>query len=58
MCIDDTDKNLGAAAADKIDVVKESHRQLYDKTTYRKLSVEAKNKFITDINIQYQLKAL
>jgi hypothetical protein len=31
ICIVDTDKNLGAALADKSDVNKECHRQLYNR---------------------------
>jgi hypothetical protein len=38
ICIDDTDKNLGPISADKEDVIKECHRQLYDIITYKKLS--------------------
>ena len=38
--LNDTDKNLGAAIADKEDVIKEYKRQLFDVKTYLKLSVE------------------
>ena len=38
ICIDDTDKNLGPISADKVDVIKECHRQLYDIITYNKIS--------------------
>ena len=42
MCFDDTDKNLGTATADKHDGTKECRRQLYDQSTYLKLSEDAK----------------
>ena len=42
ICIDDTDKNCGAAMADKCDVTKECRRQLYDQSTYLTLSEDAK----------------
>ena len=42
ICIDDTDKHLGEATADKGDVTKEYHRQLYNRSTYLKLSEDAK----------------
>ena len=38
ICIDDTAKNLGPISADKVDVIKECHRQLYDIITYKKIS--------------------
>ena len=38
--INDSDKNLGAVMADKEDVVIECKRQLYDISTYVKLSFE------------------
>ena len=38
--INDTDKNLGPANADKSDVIKECKRQLFDVLTYLKLSKE------------------
>ena len=34
ICVNDTDKNLGAISADKGDVVLECRRQLYDVITY------------------------
>jgi len=44
ICVNDTDKNLGAISADKNDVVLECRRQLYDVITYNKVSwEEAKN---------------
>ena len=44
VCIDDTDKNLGPISADKSDVIKECHRQLYDIITYNKITwLEAQN---------------
>jgi hypothetical protein len=46
ICIDDTDKNLGPISADKVDVIKEYHRQLYDIITYNKISwLETQNIF-------------
>jgi len=42
--IDDTDKNLGPIRADKVDVIKECHRQMYDTITYNKITwLEAQN---------------
>ena len=38
--INDTDKNLGPANADKCDVISECKRQLFDVATYKKLSAE------------------
>jgi len=38
--INDSDKNLGAAAAEKTDVIMECKRQLHDIMTYLKLSME------------------
>ena len=44
ICINDTDKNLGAISTDKMDVISECRRQLYDIITYNKISWgEAKN---------------
>ena len=44
VCINDTDKNLGAITADKSDVISECRRQLYDVITYNKISWdEARN---------------
>ena len=34
ICVNDTDKNLGAISADKEDVILECRRQLYDVITY------------------------
>ena len=38
ICVNDTDKNLGAISADKEDVILECRRQLYDVITYNKIS--------------------
>ena len=38
ICIDEMDKKLGAATADKSDVTIECRRQLYGQSTYLKLS--------------------
>ena len=40
ICLNDTDKNLGAISADKVDVITECRRQLYDVITYNKMSWE------------------
>ena len=56
ICIDDTDKNLGATMVDKSDIIKECCRQLYDHSKYLKLSEDAKNDLIG--NVKFQLKAL
>ena len=47
--INDTDKNLGAAIADKEDVVNECKRQLFDIKTYIKLSLEQMEMLIAKI---------
>ena len=44
--INDTDKNLGPASADKSDVIRECKRQLYDVDTYLKLSKEEMELFL------------
>ena len=47
--VNDTDKNLGAAISDKEDVVDKCKRQLYDITTYFKLSIEQMEMLIAKI---------
>ena len=47
--INDTDKNLGPANADKSDVIKECKRQLFDVLTYLKLSKEEVEIFLANI---------
>ena len=47
--INDSDKNLGAAVAEKEDVIKECVRQLYDITTYLKLSMAEADMLIAKI---------
>ena len=55
-CIDGTDKNLGSTMADKCDINKECHRQLYNESTYFKLSEDARNDLIHPI--KFQLKSI
>ena len=43
------DKNMGAADADKTDVISECERQLGDIKTYLKISEEELKQFITEI---------
>ena len=44
ICVNDTEKNLGAISADKEDVILECCRQFYDVITYNKICCdEAKN---------------
>ena len=50
--INDTDKNLGAAVADKEDVIVECKRQLYDINTYLKLSLEDMEMLIAKIQME------
>ena len=50
--INDTDKNLGAAVADKEDVIVECKRQLYDINTYLKLSLEEMEMLIAKIQME------
>ena len=45
-CINCTDKKFGAANADKINVIEEGLRQLYDTVMYWKLSEADKNKLM------------
>ena len=47
--INDTDKNMGTADADKKDVVDECVRQLSDVKTYHKLSEEELKNIISEI---------
>ena len=54
--INDTDKNLGAAVADKKDVIIECKRQLFDVNTYLKLSLEEMEILIA--KIQTELRAV
>ena len=46
--INDTDKNLGPANADKSDVINECQRQLHDIMTYSKLSFEEMESFVRE----------
>ena len=50
--INDSDKNLGAAVAEKEDVIKESCRQLYDINTYLKLSAAEAEMLIAKIKFE------
>ena len=50
--INDSDKNLGAAVADKEDAIKECCRQLYDINTYLKLSAAEAEMLIAKIKIE------
>ena len=54
ICVNDTDKNLGAISADKEDVILECRRQLYDIITYRKTSWEEVKNLIE--KIKFDLK--
>ena len=54
--INDTDKNMGAADADKIDVISECVRQLSDMKTYLKLTEEEFKNIITDIQNKLKRK--
>ena len=47
-----TDKNLGAAIADKEDVIVECKRQLFDINTYLKLSLEGMEMLIAKIQME------
>ena len=54
ICVNDTDKNLGAISADKEDVILECRRQLYDIITYNKMSWEEVKSLID--KIKFDLK--
>ena len=47
--INDTDKNVGSACADKEKVIIESKRQLYKKRVYNQLTQEEANQLIRAI---------
>ena len=48
----DSDKKMGAAAADKEDAIKESKRQLYDINTYLRLSWEEAEMLTSKIRME------
>ena len=50
--INDSDKNLGAAVAEKEDVINECCRQLYDINTYLKLSAAEAEMLIAKIKFE------
>ena len=50
--INDSDKNLGAVAAEKTYVIVECKRQLYDIITYLKLSMEEVEILIAKIQVE------
>ena len=50
--INDTDKNVGPACADKESVIKESKRQLYEKSVHAQLTQEEANHLIRVIKKQ------
>ena len=52
--VNNTNKNLGAAVADKKDVIVECKRQLYDIKTYLKLSMEEMEMLIAKIQMELQ----
>ena len=49
--VNDTDKNLGAISADKVDVITESRRQVHDVITYNKMSWEEAKNLIDKIKL-------
>ena len=54
ICVNDTDKNLGAISADKEGVILEYRRQLYDIITYNKMPWEEVKNLID--KIKFDLK--
>ena len=54
VCINDTDKNLGATNADTSDVKTECCTQLYDTFMYNHLFKEATNEFIRNVKFQFK----
>ena len=52
--VNDINKNLGAAVADKKDVIVECKRKLYDIKTYLKLSMEEMEMLIAKIQMELQ----
>ena len=56
ICVNETDKNLGAANAGTGDVKAERCRQLYAAFTYQKLTEAQMNEFVR--NVKFQLKSL
>ena len=55
ICLNGTDKNLGATNADTFDIKTEYHRQLYNTFTYTKLFKEAKEEFIRNVKFQLNI---
>jgi len=54
VCVNDTDKNLGAITTDKCDVITECQRQLFDVITYNKISLDEAKKLVD--KIKFDLK--
>ena len=54
MCVNGTDKNLGAITTDKCDVITECQRQLFDVITYNKISLDEAKKLVD--KIKFDLK--
>ena len=50
--LNDTDKNVGPAAADTTKVIEECKRQLYDKEVYKFLNEEQAKQFVKEIQIR------
>ena len=51
ICVNDTDKNLGAIRTGKDDVITECRRQLYDVITYNKISWEQAKLFLIKLSL-------
>ena len=49
VCINDTDKNMGACNTDKVNAIKECDRQLQEPGVYKKLFFEEMENFIKEI---------
>ena len=55
VCVNDMEKNLGPMSADKSDVIKECHRQLYAIITYNKISWEEAKHLIEKIKTDLRI---
>ena len=52
MCINGTDKNMGACNADKVQVLKECDMQLQEPDVYKKLFFEEMESLVKEIQIK------
>ena len=58
ICLNDTDQTLGLISADKNEVIKECHRQLYNIIKNRTFSFEEAKNSISNTNFELKNKCL